>query len=114
MPVMCFGPIYGSYMKYINKVISDAKAKATEVAEEAFSNIRTVKAFATEDAETVTYFERNEKVFEAEISAGKAYGVFQFMITFVMFGTLDALIYFAAYLVRYHGFNIGNFATFQF
>ena len=111
---MCFGPIYGSYMKYINKIISDAKAAATEVAEEAFSNIRTVKAFATEDHETVSYYEKNEKVFDAEVSAGKAYGCFQFMVTFVMFGTLDALIYFASFLVRHHGFKIGNFATFQF
>jgi ABC-type bacteriocin/lantibiotic exporter with double-glycine peptidase domain len=29
-----------------------------------------------------------------------------------MFGTFDALIYFASFLVRYHGFKIGQFSTF--
>lgn len=55
MPTMMFGPIYGRFMRKINKQISDEKADASSIAEEAFSNIRTVKAFATEDQECIAY-----------------------------------------------------------
>lgn len=99
-------------MKYVNKVISDTKALASSLAEESFANIRTVKAFATENQETISFFKANEVVYEAEINAGKAFGFFQFLANFVIFATLDALLYFAAFLVRHHGFDIGRFATF--
>lgn len=55
LPTLCAGPIYGSFMRRIMKDISDGKAEASNVAEEAFSNIRTVKAFATEDRECLAY-----------------------------------------------------------
>lgn len=51
LPSMLTGPVYGRAMKRLQKEISDHKAEASTVAEEAFSNIRTVKAFATEDRE---------------------------------------------------------------
>ena len=57
LPSFFFGPTYGRYMRDVNKNISDAKAKASEVVEEAFSNIRTVKAFSTEDHETIHYLD---------------------------------------------------------
>lgn len=62
-PTMVFGPIYGKFMKRIMKDISDGKAAASNVAEEAFSNIRTVKAFATEDRECLTYENKNNYIF---------------------------------------------------
>ena len=36
LPSFFFGPTYGRYMRDVNKNISDAKAKASEVVEEAF------------------------------------------------------------------------------
>jgi ABC-type multidrug transport system fused ATPase/permease subunit len=55
LPGMTVGPIYGRTMKKLQKLISDTKADSSAVAEEAFSNIRTVKAFATEDLECRNY-----------------------------------------------------------
>lgn len=51
VPGMTSGPMYGRYIRKIMKEISDVKAESSAIAEEAFSNIRTVKAFATEDRE---------------------------------------------------------------
>ena len=62
LPTMCFGPIYGRFMKVVNKAISENKAKASEAAEECFSNVRTVKAFSTEDHETTSYWNKNEGI----------------------------------------------------
>lgn len=114
LPILCFGPIYGSYMRTVNKEVSDAKARLTEVAEETFSNVRTVKAFATEDHETCRYNDRNNAVYDGEFRGGIAYGFFQMFMTFTMFGTLTALIYFAAYLNRTDKLTIGEFTSFQF
>lgn len=114
LPILCFGPIYGRFMRVVNKDVSDAKARLTEIAEETFSNVRTVKAFSTEDHETVRYFEHNEAVYNNEFRGGIAYGFFQMFMTFTMFGTLTALIYFAAYLNRIDKLTIGEFTSFQF
>lgn len=48
LPMIIFSVFYGRAMKKIQKEIQDKKALTTTLAEEAFSNIRTVKAFATE------------------------------------------------------------------
>ena len=76
MPTMFFGPVYGRFMRKINKVISDGKADASAIAEEAFSNIRTVKAFATEDTECIAYAQKNDWVFKNARKAALAYGCF--------------------------------------
>lgn len=98
LPTFIFGPTYGRFMRDVNKNASDSKAKASEVTEEAFSNIRTVKAFATEDHETIHYQSQNDTIFKYTSLAARAYGVFQCVTTLIMFGSLDALVYFAAYL----------------
>lgn len=114
LPTMFFGPIYGKFMRKINKTISDGKAEASSIAEEAFVNIRTVKAFATEDSECKAYAAKNDFVFINAKKAAMAYGLFQFTMTFVMFGSLDALVYFAAFLNRNGTLTIGEFTMFQF
>jgi ABC-type multidrug transport system fused ATPase/permease subunit len=63
LPTTIAGPIYGKFAKRIRKEISDAKADASNVAEEAIANIRTVKAFATEETECIEYQYKNDVVF---------------------------------------------------
>lgn len=114
LPTMFFGPIYGKAMRRIRKEISDNQADASNVAEEAFSNIRTVKAFATEDRECNEYSLRNEKVFLKAKEQALYYGFFSFVMQFVMFGSLDAMVYFASYLNTEGELTIGEFTSFQF
>ena len=111
---MCFGPIYGNQMAKYKKKISDGQAQASNIAEEAFSNIRTVKAFATEDRECNAYYKKNEYVFGEAKKAAWCYGVFQFAMQFLMFGSLDALIYFAAFLDKEGKLDVGEFTSFMF
>jgi len=111
-PTMIWGPIYGRGMRAVHKEISDAKAESSNVAEEAFSNIRTVKAFANEDRECADYFEKNEKIFTLAKRAACYYGCFSCVMQLVMFGSLDALVYFAAYLNQEGTLTIGQFTSF--
>lgn len=76
LPSMLFGPIYGRFSKKIQKDISDAKAASSNIAEEAFSNIRTVKAFANEDAECREYSEKNNIIYLLSAKAAFWYGGF--------------------------------------
>ena len=75
-PTMICGPIYGKTMRRLNKDISDGKAAASSIAEEAFSNVRTVKAFATEDRECKNYAEQNDYVYRKARESAKCYGYF--------------------------------------
>lgn len=43
-----------------------------------FSNVRTVKAFANEDVETIKFFDKNEYLYEKSKYAAKIYGFWQF------------------------------------
>lgn len=78
IPTMFMGPAYGRVVRRLQKEISDRKAEASAVAEQAFSNIRTVKAFATEDYEAMQYQAANQGVFASARSLGLYYGAFQF------------------------------------
>ena len=51
VPILIFSVFFGRAMKNIQKAIQDGKALISTVAEETFSNVRTVKAFATENDE---------------------------------------------------------------
>ena len=51
VPIMIFASIYGSKMRKLTKQQQEERAKMTTVAEESFSNVRTVKAFSNEDYE---------------------------------------------------------------
>jgi len=112
LPTFIFGPMYGKAMRKLNKELSDGQAEMSSVAEEAFGNIRTVKAFATEDRECNSYMEKNEYVFQKAKKQAMLYGAFSFAMQFIMFGSLDALVYFAAYLNKNDELTIGEFTSF--
>ena len=98
IPIIPVFPVWGRFRRDIEVQLSDAKAAASNVAEEAFSNIRTVKAFATEQEETMDYQEKNNTVYELGLKNAFYYGMFTFFLQFLQFGSLDALVWFAAYL----------------
>jgi ATP-binding cassette subfamily B protein len=63
IPVMVFSVSYGNMMKKTQKIIQDEKAKISNQAEETFSNVRTVKAFATEREEIARFEIGNQEVY---------------------------------------------------
>lgn len=52
IPIFLFATLYGKRVKAISKEVQDQKAILGTIAEEAISNIRTVKAFSTEKSES--------------------------------------------------------------
>ena len=51
IPIVLFSTFYQRFIRTMQRIIQQTKGKMSTVAEESFSNIRTVKAFSNEDAE---------------------------------------------------------------
>ena len=66
VPVLVFAGFFGKFMRNAQKLVQERKAMISSVAEEAISNIRTVKAFSTEKEESIKYEKGNQLVFEIE------------------------------------------------
>ena len=59
-----FGKFYGNWMRKLQGSIQQAKAQMNTVAEESISNVRTVKAFCSEDKEIEKFLEGNKIVYD--------------------------------------------------
>lgn len=84
------------------------------MAEETFSNIRTVKAFATERYETNRFSLGNEIVYEIGYKKSLWYGLFNFVANFFVFGSMAAILVLGAKLCEDGKLTIGEITSFLF
>jgi len=86
----------------------------TNVAEESYGNIRTVKAFSNEQEEISKFEEFNNKVYD--ISKVKAVwgGFFLFTVQFMLFGAMAGIMYLSGILYQRGKINIGIITSFLF
>lgn len=75
-PVALFGIIYGRYVKTLSRKTQNALSEITKVAEERISSVRTVQAFAKEEAEQQRYALRVQDVFALAKKEALASGAF--------------------------------------
>ena len=54
-PIVLFAVLYGRYVRKITRKVQDKLAESSHHAEEKFGNIRTVRAFAEEEKEMMSY-----------------------------------------------------------
>jgi len=105
-------PIYSKLTRFTQSKQQDAKAKSSASASEAFTNIRTVKAHASEHFAKKVYSEDNEYA----LLLGKAQACFYTIITilfqFLVNGAYIAVAYFAAKECRAGNLSPGNVATY--
>jgi len=98
VPVLVFAGIYGNAIKKLTKAIQDDKAKMSNVADESFGNIRTVKAFSNEIEEVEKFDKHNWDVFNLSRIRAIWYGFFIFMVQVLLFGSIAAIIFVASRL----------------
>jgi ABC-type multidrug transport system fused ATPase/permease subunit len=67
-PVGVGAVIYGRYVKKFSKQIQDELAKSSEVADERFNNVRTVKSFVQENRELNKYLGTNLSLLSLTLS----------------------------------------------
>lgn len=71
IPIMVFGFFFGKLMRKLQREIQENKAQMTTIAEESFSNVRTVKAFSNEAEEAIKFNQKVNQVYE--LGATKAW-----------------------------------------
>lgn len=114
LPVMIFSVVYGKFMKRAQKIVQDKKAQISNVAEETFSNVRTVKAFATESDETRRFEEGNQGVYDIGYEKAVWYGIFNFVANFFVFGSMAAILIVGAKLCEEGKLSVGEITAFLF
>ena len=84
---------FGRRLRRITTGVQDKVAEATAVAEEAFSQIRTVQSFVQEPAERGRYGERIRQVVVAALERAQVRGVFFGVITFSTFSGMVIVLW---------------------
>jgi ABC-type multidrug transport system fused ATPase/permease subunit len=84
------------------------------VAEESFSNIRTVKAFSNEDREIEKFTIGNMIVYEAGKKKALYQAFFSFLTQILLYGAMAGVIYVSSLLYEDGKISIGEISSFMF
>ncbi len=103
---------FGRRLRRISTGVQDRVADATAVAEEAFSQIRTVQSFVQEPAERARYTGLIGKVVEAALVRAQVRGVFFGAITFSMFTGIVVVLWQGGRLVLDGSLTAGTLVSF--
>lgn len=80
-PIAGVAVVYGRFVRKITKRVQDSLADATQVAEERIANIRTVKTFAQESKELLSYKSKIEKILKLGYAESRARAIFYGMVS---------------------------------
>jgi subfamily B ATP-binding cassette protein MsbA len=103
---------FGRRLRRISTGVQDKVADATAVAEEAFSQIRTVQSFVQEPAERTRYGEKVARVVESALARAQVRGVFFGAITFSTFGGIVIVLWQGGRLVLDGSLTAGTLVSF--
>lgn len=104
--------IYGRLVRRWSKDVQDALADASMVAEETIGGVRTVRAFAQEEAEVARYSEAVDRSYLLAAKRALALGVFNGFITFSGYGIVAVVVWYGGTLVRSDLLTTGELTAF--
>ncbi|KAK0398330.1 hypothetical protein QR680_002536 [Steinernema hermaphroditum] len=110
--VIGIGTLCGAVLRELSKHAQAQNAVASAVADEAFSNIRTVKAFAMEDAELSLFGREIEKTRNLNERLGLGIGLFQGATNFFLNGVILSVLYGGSVLIVNHEMTPGGLMSF--
>ncbi|GAV09121.1 hypothetical protein RvY_18716-2 [Ramazzottius varieornatus] len=94
LPAMAgLGNKLGESLRTVSKEAQAQAAHATDVAEEALSNVRTVRGFAAEDTEIHLYNDEVQKFVRLNSNLGIGIGIFQALSNLAVNGAVIGVIY---------------------
>ena len=100
VPVVAISAVlFGRKVRELSKRTQDALAAATTVAEESLGNVRTVRAFAREQAEVERYAAEVQTAFSMGRRMAAAYGAFQGFGGFVVSAAIAGILWYGGSLV---------------
>jgi ATP-binding cassette, subfamily B (MDR/TAP), member 8 len=96
IPIICGAVCLGKIIRTLRRKKTDNNAKMSIIAQESFSNIRTVKAFSNEDSEADKFSLENQEIFDVSLKITKIGAVFQYVVTTLSFAAISLVIFVAS------------------
>ena len=113
VPVVALGAaFYGRALRRISKQVQDALAVATAVAEESLSGIRTVRAFAREQAESTRYAEAVNVSYELARRRAALGATFQGVVSFAGYSAIGIVLWYGGLLLLEGQMTMGDLTSF--
>uniref|UniRef100_A0A8C8S8E2 Mitochondrial potassium channel ATP-binding subunit n=1 Tax=Pelusios castaneus TaxID=367368 RepID=A0A8C8S8E2_9SAUR len=106
------GALIGSFLRGLSRRAQEQVAKATEVADEALGNVRTVRAFAMEDREVALYCSEVDRSSQMNESLGLGIAVFQGLSNVVLNGIVLGTIFVGGSLMAGEDLSAGDLMSF--
>lgn len=111
-PVALGAVVYGRRVRGLSRDVQDALARASEIAEESLSGLRTVRAFAAEPTETRRYAQAVNASFELARRRVKLGGTFMGVTSFLVFGAACVVLWYGGRMVFDGSLSIGELTQF--
>jgi ABC transporter fused permease/ATP-binding protein len=113
VPLVAVGAtVYARRLRRVSREVQDALAESTAHAEESLSGIRTVRAFAREEAESVRYAGAVERSYDLARLRARLRAVFQGLMTFLGYGAIAAVLWYGGRLVTQGLMSFGELTAF--
>lgn len=111
-PVAIGAVFYGRRVRKLAREVQDALAKASEVAEETLSGIRTVRSFAAEQIEAVRYTAAVEGAYELARRRVRQGAIFMVIAFFLVTSAGVAVLWYGARMLADGSLTIGSLLSF--
>ncbi len=106
--------LFARYVRKLSKKTQDALAAASTVAEEVFSNVRTVRSFARERSEIDRYATSVGEALTLGRRLALAYGSFQGVGGIAAFASISLVLWYGGHLVMRGALSVGTLTSFMF
>ena len=113
VPPIAFGAvIYGRRLRALAREVQDALGKASDVAVESISGLRTVRAFGAEAKEAARYGAAVDTSFDLASRRIRMSAVFTGFASFLAFASASLVLWYGGHLVLEHVLTVGQLTSF--
>ena len=103
---------YGRMLRSVSRRVQDSLARASAVAEEALSGVRTVRAFAREEQEVARYSAAVDESFEVAKERARLAAIFTGLVTFLGYGALVLVLWWGGRMLASGEISSGDLLAF--
>ncbi|MBM4390274.1 MAG: ATP-binding cassette domain-containing protein [Deltaproteobacteria bacterium] len=114
VPLVAIGAaVFARTVRALSRQTQDALAAASAVAEESIGNVRTVRAFAREEAEVARYGAKVDEAFALGRRLALAYGAFQGAMGFAAYAAIAGGLWYGGTMVIDKRMTLGDLTSFM-
>lgn len=105
--------VYGAYFRKLGKKVQTELAGANAVADEALTNIATVRAHAAEDSARAGYAAKLQDFYGLQLKSAAAYSAYMMTATFLPTVVSAGVLFYGGHLVLQHRMSAGALVSFM-